>query len=284
MAKHRGVRTLFILAGLAAAAAAGGAIFVYSGAYNIAATEQHTAPVYWLMEATMRRSIRQRAEDIAVPDLGDPAMIERGLRLYRAHCVQCHGAPGVAPDAFALGLLPIPANLSLTAREWKRPAELYWAVKFGIKMSGMPAWEFRLDDRELWAVVAFMRVLPTLSAQDYASAARAVEQRAAPASQPQPDPAPQQRNFERGKIALQQYACTTCHQIPGVVGAHNPVGPPLDGIATRKFLAGVLPNTPQNMIRWLRFPQAVDAGTAMPDLGVSERDAHDIAAYLDTLR
>ena len=275
------MRTLVILAGLGVLAVAGFAAFVYSGVYNIAATEQHTAPVYWVMEATMRRSVKQRAEKITVPPLDDRATVERGLRLYRTHCVQCHGAPGVAPDAFALGLLPVPANLALTAREWKQPAELYWVVKYGIKMSGMPAWEFRLAENDLWALVAFLKVLPTLAPHEYRALAPKAE--SADADRPAP-PAAEKGDPRRGRIALLQYACSACHEIPGVVGAHSPVGPPLDGIAGRKYLAGVVPNTPQNMLRWLRSPQSVDANSAMPDLGVSERDARDIAAYLETLK
>jgi cytochrome c1 len=72
--------------------------------------------------------------------------------------------------------------------------------------------------------------------------------------------------------------------IPGATGPRARVGPPLAGIASRKILAGVLPNTPENMVRWLRGPQSVDPPTAMPDLGVTERDARDITAYLATLK
>lgn len=72
--------------------------------------------------------------------------------------------------------------------------------------------------------------------------------------------------------------------IPGVIGADALVGPPLNGIASRRYLAGVLPNTPDRMIEWLRNPKAVEPPTAMPDLDVTEQDARDIAAYLYTLR
>src|SRR5690606_35013537 len=87
-----------------------------------------------------------------------------------------------------------------------------------------------------------------------------------------------------GKKALQQYLCITCHVIPGVVGADHHVGPSLAGMARRKYIAGVLPNTPVNMLRWIREPTEVDPLTAMPDLGVSDQDARDIAAFLYTLR
>jgi cytochrome c2 len=88
----------------------------------------------------------------------------------------------------------------------------------------------------------------------------------------------------RGAQAINQYACVTCHEIPGIVGANAPVGPPLAGVASRLMLGGVLPNSPENMVQWLRAPQKFAPRTAMPDLGVTERDARDIAAYLATLR
>lgn len=83
---------------------------------------------------------------------------------------------------------------------------------------------------------------------------------------------------------MQQYACVSCHVIPGVVAASNPVGPSLAAIGSRKYLAGVLPNTPDNMVRWLRAPQEVAPTTAMPDLGVTQADARDMAAFLETLK
>lgn len=91
-------------------------------------------------------------------------------------------------------------------------------------------------------------------------------------------------NASRGRQIVRSYGCTACHSIPGVAGPDARVGPPLGGIASRMFIAGVLPNQPANMIRWIRNPQGVDSLTAMPDLGVSERDARDIAGYLYTLR
>lgn len=88
----------------------------------------------------------------------------------------------------------------------------------------------------------------------------------------------------RGRQIVRAYGCTACHLIPGVPGPDARVGPPLAGIASRAFIAGVLPNQPGNMIRWIRDPQGVGQRTAMPDMGVSERDARDIAGYLYTLR
>lgn len=87
----------------------------------------------------------------------------------------------------------------------------------------------------------------------------------------------------RGKRAIASYGCPSCHVIPGVPGAQGVVGPPLSGIARRAYLGGVLPNTPEDMIFWLRFPQLADPRTAMPNMGVTDADARDIAAYLRTL-
>ena len=89
---------------------------------------------------------------------------------------------------------------------------------------------------------------------------------------------------ERGRHLISTYGCGTCHLVPGVPTAEGVVGPPLTGIGARVMLAGQLPNTPENMMRWIRDPQQVEAGTAMPDLQVGEQDARDIAAFLYTLQ
>lgn len=88
----------------------------------------------------------------------------------------------------------------------------------------------------------------------------------------------------RGRAKIRQYGCQTCHTIPGIAEADSLVGPSLDRIASRTYIAGVLTNSPDHMIRWLQDPRAVDPLTAMPSLGVSEEDARDIAGYLYTLK
>ena len=89
---------------------------------------------------------------------------------------------------------------------------------------------------------------------------------------------------DRGRWAIRQYGCASCHTVPGVLGADGLVGPPLDRMGNRMVLAGHLPNTPANMVRWIRHPQRLRRDTAMPDTGVTEAQARDIAAYLYTLR
>ncbi len=88
----------------------------------------------------------------------------------------------------------------------------------------------------------------------------------------------------RGKAALQTRGCTLCHTVPGIDGAHGNVGPPLNRFGERGYVAGVLRNTPPNLVRWLRHPQAVVPGNAMPDMGIGEAEARDMAAFLYTLR
>ncbi len=88
----------------------------------------------------------------------------------------------------------------------------------------------------------------------------------------------------RGAAAIARYGCGSCHLIPGVSGASGLAGPPLSGIGNRIYIAGVLQNTPDNMIRWIENPPAVDEHTVMPNLGVKRQDAIDIAGYLYTLK
>jgi cytochrome c1 len=88
----------------------------------------------------------------------------------------------------------------------------------------------------------------------------------------------------RGIRLIGSLGCAACHTIPGVAGARGNVGPPLSRFGDRVFIAGMLPNTPSNLVRWIRDPQGVVPGNAMPDMKVSEADARDIAAYLYTLR
>ena len=264
------------LGGAVLGAGLAGAVIVYSGVYDVAATEQHTAPVYWALETGMRHAVRRRARAIEAPPLTEPALLRRGFILHRAACVQCHGAPGVAPGDAAKGLLPVPNNLAQTAREWSAP-EIYWVTRYGLKMTGMPAWGMRFSEEDLWAVVAFVKHLPRLTTADYRAWDESID---SPSSTASAAEATNKADPVRGRLALQQHACTTCHHIPGMVGSLSHVGPPLVGVAARKYLAGRLPNSPENMVRWIRDPRSISPQTLMPDLRVDEQAARDMAAYL----
>ncbi|HEX5129815.1 MAG TPA: c-type cytochrome [Usitatibacter sp.] len=268
---------LLTLAAVAFAAILAGSALV-GGLYDISATDQHLRPTYWAIDTASRRSVKVRARSITPPKLDEAARVERGLALFRDHCVQCHGAPGVAPAAFAFGMTPAPANLVDTGRTWSA-AEIYWTVRNGFKMTGMPAWRYRMADEQLWDVVAFVATaLPRLSPVEYRKRAEA-----APAVALRED-APTAADAKRGKDAIQQFGCPTCHAIPGIVGANKPVGPPLEAMAKRAVIAGIAPNTRENLEQFLLDPHSVSPESAMPKLGLRVQDARDIAAYLSTLR
>lgn len=146
---------------------AGVAAFIWFGAYDVSATGPHFQPVHSLLEVALKRAVQQRADAHPPPaDLLTPERIRQGAACFRDRCVACHGAPGVAPEAFALGLQPVPGSLIEGTRHW-RHQDLYWITRNGIKMSGMPAWEYRLDEGELWALVAFLDTLPRLTPDEY---------------------------------------------------------------------------------------------------------------------
>lgn len=265
---------------LGAAAALGGWIVLESGWYNVAATQQHFQPMHTLLEKGMRESVRFHSRNVATPPLADGARVVRGAHLYHQHCVQCHGAPGVAQSPVGKSMQPVPGPLVDAARRWQ-PRELYWITRHGIRMAGMPAWEFHLRDDELWDLVAFLGQFPFQTRDSYRAL---VDKAAAPApasvSGVASDAVPAYPDVERGRMALTQYACQACHSIPGVTGPDTFVGPPLAGLSQRKYVAGVLPNTADNLARWIRVPHEIDPQTTMPTLGVTARDARDMAAYL----
>ncbi|MEV0393546.1 c-type cytochrome [Polymorphospora rubra] len=100
---------------------------------------------------------------------------------------------------------------------------------------------------------------------------------------PPPVTSPDTGHPERGAELIARYGCGSCHTVPGVDGANGLVGPPLTRFGARSYIAGELPNSAENLERWITDPQAVEPGTAMPNLGVDPIDAQDIAAYLHTL-
>ncbi|MEZ5815496.1 MAG: c-type cytochrome [Hyphomicrobiaceae bacterium] len=332
--------TCFVLALLAVAAIVA---TVASGIYDVAATRQHPRIVFDTVVMALQRSIAFHARDIPVPDLSRAELATRGLPLYRSHCAACHGEPGRPPRPFAMGMTPVPPPIVAPAREL--PAnELFWVIKHGIKMTGMPAWEMKLSDAEIWSIVAFVKKLPDVSPLAYANAAKVVENggefkpskalgtlgeqpptggghevavrvsrasttdhaHASSAGWKALDP-PLHTSFPkelepcfwlrkdcrtkhgvgtdlgdaaRGKLALRAYGCPSCHVIGGIVGRRTSVGPALTRLPHKGYLAGALPNTPGNAVKWITAPQDVNPGSAMPDMGVNTATARDMVAYL----
>jgi mono/diheme cytochrome c family protein len=277
--RHKALLGIAGASALVLLGAGAGFVLLLSGSYDTAATKQHFVVTHRLLEAGLLYSIRTAARDVVVPPLGDPAMVVRGASCFRTHCTQCHDAPGIARDAEGKGMMPIPSNLAQSARDWPA-AWLYEVTKKGVRMTGMPAWEFRLSEESLWSTVAFLKTLPSLTADRY----RALDARARDTDCPPNDAPAAQPTPARSRVLLAQYGCQSCHRIEGIVGPDSLVGPPLADWSRQKYIAGVLPNTADNLVRWLMDPQSVSAQTLMPDLGVPEAHAREMAAYLLSLR
>lgn len=140
--------------------------FVYSGLYNVAATDPHWGIVYKVLETVRVRSVMAHARGIEVPsNLKDEATVVMGTDHFAAHCAVCHGAPGVPRGDIAHGLYPPPPDLAQSVAQLT-PSELFWVVKNGLKMTGMPSWKDH-SDAELWSTVAFMLRLPGMTEEEY---------------------------------------------------------------------------------------------------------------------
>ncbi|HUJ47788.1 MAG TPA: cytochrome c [Rhizomicrobium sp.] len=135
------------------------------GLYDFAADSPHTAFVTKLIAIARERSIDVRAEDVKVPPLSDPAMIREGAEHYDAMCVSCHLAPGMPENEMRPGMNPKPPVLASMPAE--DPAEQFWIIKHGLKMTAMPAWGTTHSDEEIWNMVALLQKLPHLSPAQY---------------------------------------------------------------------------------------------------------------------
>ncbi len=162
--RHMPSATFTLLAALVFAGLGG--IAIYLGLYNIAADTPHFRPTYWLIEKLRDQSISVRARSITVPkDLADPKRISAGAGLYTEMCSGCHLAPGMEKTELSQGLYPQAPELSRgTARS---PAQQFWMIKHGIKMTAMPAWGKTHNDQLIWNMVAFIQQLPKLSPSQY---------------------------------------------------------------------------------------------------------------------
>ena len=199
---------------------AGGA-FVYSGNYYVGADQPHWSMMAWLLNEARNRSIRAHATGITEPaGLDDPARIVAGVSHYSEHCAICHGAPGIQRSDIAEGLHPRPPNLAKSVKLYT-PSELFWIVKHGIRMMGMPSWGGHSDD-ELWATVAFMEKLPGMTNQEYAefvAASRAQGGHQHGYQQPVTETAPQP--VEKGH---DQPAASEAVPQPSAAGRDHPAG------------------------------------------------------------
>ncbi len=142
------------------------AALVYMGSFNVAADKPHSQPVFWLMNTVRERSVAIRAADVTVPgNLADAKRITSGAAQYDEMCNLCHLAPGMKRTEISRGLYPRAPELR--RKSDLSPAEQFWVVKHGLKMTGMPAWGVTHNDELLWDIVAFLRKLPDLTADQY---------------------------------------------------------------------------------------------------------------------
>jgi len=153
---------------LAILAAVGAGFFFFGGYYNIAAAELDLGIVKWALVSVRTAAIERHATDKPTIKLDDPAVIKAGARAYaELGCVNCHGAPGAQWAKFSEGLHPDPPDLAEVGKDLQ-PAELFWVIKNGINMTGMPSFGLiKTDDQKVWQVVAFVKKLPSVSPDDF---------------------------------------------------------------------------------------------------------------------
>lgn len=159
--------TAFVFLLLLVIAAFGGAFF-YAGVYNIGADEPHSKLVYNTLGKFRERAIKHHARDIVLPaDFNDPRRIASGAGLYEM-CTGCHLGPGVEKSEMSQGLYPPAPELARGTKH--SPAEMFWVIKHGVKLSAMPAWGRTHSDELIWDMVAFARALPKMSPEQYQAA------------------------------------------------------------------------------------------------------------------
>lgn len=155
------ILTLLLLLG-------GFAAFLYSGFQDVGATAKHTGVETWVLQMAKRQSVRRAARSVEVPDPAHREQILRGAGAYAAMCATCHGAPGVERSALGRGLNPIAPPPAEILELWE-PAEIFWMVKNGIRMTGMPAWGESHTDGQLWEIVAFLGEMEGMTPEEYAA-------------------------------------------------------------------------------------------------------------------
>jgi mono/diheme cytochrome c family protein len=162
------MRILATIGALAIVVVIAAAVFLFGGFYSVAATEQDSGVVAWALVQVRQASIDRHATDTAPGSLDDAAVVRTGARAYAQNgCVQCHGGPGVEWSKFSEGLNPGPPDLKEVATELP-PRQLFWAIKNGIKMTGMPGFGgIGASDQDIWAIVAFLKKLPSISNEDF---------------------------------------------------------------------------------------------------------------------
>ena len=157
---------------LVAGAALGGGAVVLVGLFDVSARDGHWPGVPWVLHTTYERSVDLRAPDaVAVPPLDDEALVSLGASHFDQACRQCHAAPGALQSATLHSMLPEPPHVVEAVEGWD-PEHLFWILKHGVKMSGMPHWPSRTRDDDVWSVVAFLEAVDRMDGARYLELAR----------------------------------------------------------------------------------------------------------------
>jgi mono/diheme cytochrome c family protein len=160
------MKIIGVIALIVILAIAGVVAFSYSGLLDVAANIREPALVQWLLENTRKNSIVSRSKNITVPDITNEERWSKGGNAFSEICSSCHGAPGQKPFLGAGDMNPPPPDLADIVSH-RTTKELFWVVKNGIRMTGMPAWGVTHTDEQIWDMVAFMKRLPKLSPASY---------------------------------------------------------------------------------------------------------------------
>jgi mono/diheme cytochrome c family protein len=162
------VKILAAIGALAIAAAVAAGVFFFGGYFNVAATEEDPAIVNWVLVQVRQASVIRHARGVPATNIDDPAMVQAGARAFAARgCVACHGAPGAQWAKFSEAMNPSPPDLAEIVKE-REPAQLFWVIKNGVKMTAMPGFgAIGADDKEIWSIVAFAKKLPSVSEADF---------------------------------------------------------------------------------------------------------------------
>jgi mono/diheme cytochrome c family protein len=162
------MRFFAAIGALAIVVGIGCAAFFFGGYYSVAGTAEDPTAVTWALTRVRTASINRHANDNPPASFGDASMVQAGAKAYASYgCATCHGAPGAKWLKFSEGLHPDPPDLKEVAGQLS-PAQLFWVIKNGINMTGMPSFaEAGAQDDEIWSIAAFVKKLPSVSDADY---------------------------------------------------------------------------------------------------------------------
>lgn len=142
---------------------------VYSGLFNVAATWKDPHPIAWLLHSTYANSVAARADEMRVPEtLGSREQVLQGARNFVAMCSGCHTPPGQSATPVGQGLNPPPPDLAEIIPH-RTPAEAFWVIKHGVRMTGMAAFGSTHEDDELWALTAFLQEMSDATPEAYST-------------------------------------------------------------------------------------------------------------------